>query len=57
VEPVPSDSEVVRIRTLERLEVDLVARLEQCIPPVDQHRVDLERVRSELTEARGHRTS
>jgi hypothetical protein len=29
--------------------------LEQCVPPVDRHRADLERVRSELNEARATR--
>jgi hypothetical protein len=37
---------------LERLERDLRHKLEHCIPPVDQHRHELERVRSELSQAR-----
>jgi hypothetical protein len=52
VKVAPDNAYVVRIQTLERREADLVSRLEQCIPPVDQHRADLERVRSELAAAR-----
>ena len=55
VEMVPNDFETDRVRLLEGMEADLVGRLEQCIPPVDQHRADLERVRWELAEARSKR--
>jgi hypothetical protein len=40
---------ISRIRTLRSLESELVHNLERCIPPVDQHRRELERVRSELS--------
>lgn len=33
-------------------ELDLVVKLERCIPPVDKHRRDLERVRTELASVR-----
>ena len=39
---------VNRVELLTSRESELVRKLEQCIPPVDQHRRDLERVRSEL---------
>ena len=41
-----------RIAVLEARESDLLRKLEQCIPPVDQHRYELERVRTELASAR-----
>ncbi|HSJ71827.1 MAG TPA: hypothetical protein VLA29_09315 [Acidimicrobiia bacterium] len=40
---------ISRIRTLRTVESELVHNLERCIPPVDQHRRELERVRSELS--------
>lgn len=40
---------ISRIRTLRILESELIHNLERCIPPVDQHRRELERVRSELS--------
>ena len=55
VDPIRAEVQTVRILALERREADLVSRLEQCMPPVDQHRADLERVRSELNEARAIR--
>ena len=55
MEPMSGESTVDRITALERLEADLVERLVRCIPPVDQHRTDLERVRSELVHARAER--
>lgn len=36
------------LRALEERELALVAKLERCLPPVDQHRTELERVRSQL---------
>lgn len=50
------DASSARIVMLERREAKLVARLEQCIPPVDQHRAELERVRTELGIARDARS-
>ncbi|MDA2978913.1 MAG: hypothetical protein O3B42_04005 [Actinomycetota bacterium] len=47
-----SSSLAVRIAALELQQSDLLMRLEQCIPPVDQHRRDLERVRTELSSLR-----
>jgi hypothetical protein len=41
-----------RVELLVSRESELVRKLEQCIPPIDQHRRDLERVRSELQELR-----
>ncbi len=55
MDPIRGEIQTVRILALERREADLVSRLEQCMPPVDQHRADLERVRSELNEARATR--
>ena len=52
MEPVSFEVQTVRILKLERQESDLVERLERCIPPVDQHRAELERVRSELSQLR-----
>ena len=52
MEPVADDAPIARIVVLERREAELVARLEQCIPPVDQHRAELERVRTELSAVR-----
>lgn len=52
VDSFSTDVETVRVLALQRRESDLLGKLEQCIPPVDQHRADLERVRSELSEAR-----
>ncbi|MFO7699037.1 MAG: hypothetical protein R6W79_00325 [Acidimicrobiia bacterium] len=40
---------ISRIGTLRSLESELLHNLERCIPPVDQHRRELERVRSELS--------
>jgi hypothetical protein len=42
----------LRIALLKARESDLLRKLEQCIPPVDQHRYELERVRTELASAR-----
>jgi hypothetical protein len=42
----------VRIAALEVRESNLLRKLEQCIPPVDQHRYELERVRTELESLR-----
>jgi hypothetical protein len=41
-----------RIAALEIRESNLLRKLEQCVPPVDQHRYELERVRTELESAR-----
>jgi hypothetical protein len=38
----------LRSAVLEARESDLLRKLEQCIPPVDQHRYELERVRDGL---------
>jgi hypothetical protein len=37
-----------QIAMLQARELDLVVKLERCIPPVDKHRHDLERVRTKL---------
>ena len=42
----------LRIATLEVRESDLLRKLEQCVPPVDQHRYELERVRTDLASER-----
>ena len=42
----------LRIAALEVRESNLLRQLEQCIPPVDQHRHELERVRTELALVR-----
>jgi hypothetical protein len=42
----------LRIAVLESRESDLLRKLEQCVPPVDQHRYELERVRTELASVR-----
>jgi hypothetical protein len=42
----------LRITALEVRESELLRKLEQCIPPVDQHRYELERVRTELALVR-----
>jgi hypothetical protein len=41
-----------RIAALEVRESGLLRKLEQCIPPVDQHRHELERMRTELASIR-----
>ena len=45
-----------RVHLLERREADLLDKLQRCIPPVDQHRAELERVRTELADARAETT-
>jgi len=40
------------LRILDARASDLVAKLERCLPPVDQHRTELERVRSQLAAMR-----
>jgi hypothetical protein len=42
----------LRIAALEARESDLLRKLERCVPPVDQHRYELERVRTELASVR-----
>lgn len=46
------DSWPVHFRDLERREADLRHMLERCVPPVDQHRRELERVRAEMAAVR-----
>lgn len=41
-----------RITELTRAEADLLDKLQRCIPPVDQHRHELMRVRAELDRLR-----
>jgi hypothetical protein len=41
-----------RLGALAQREADLVRMLTHCTPPVDQHRRELERVRSELADLR-----
>ncbi len=41
-----------RIEELERTEAELMDKLIHCVPPVDLHRRELERVRSELQALR-----
>jgi hypothetical protein len=41
-----------RIAALEERQSDLMNKLQHCIPPVDQHRRELERVRSDLSSLR-----
>lgn len=40
------------IAPLEKREAQLVAMLERCVPPVDQHRHDLQLVRVRLADLR-----
>ena len=35
---------------LRRTEADLLDKLHRCIPPVDQHRTELERIRSRIAD-------
>ena len=39
------------VRSLQLIEADLLDKLQRCVPPVDQHRADLERVRSQIAHA------
>ncbi|MFC2153509.1 hypothetical protein ACFLQ7_02625 [Actinomycetota bacterium] len=48
----PSSWPFADVRDLERREADLRHKLERCVPPVDQHRRELERVRAEMAEVR-----
>jgi hypothetical protein len=41
-----------RIAALEARQSDLMNKLQHCVPPVDQHRRELERVRSDLSSLR-----
>lgn len=41
-----------RVANLVVIESDLVRKLEQCVPPVDQHRRELERVRDQIANLR-----
>jgi hypothetical protein len=50
--PHENQRELKNVRMLQERELDLVAKLERCIPPVDKHRHDLERVRTELASMR-----
>ena len=45
-----------RVADLVALESELVRKLEQCVPPVDLHRRELERVRSEIATVRSEET-
>lgn len=42
----------IRIATLEARQSELMNKLQHCVPPVDQHRRELERVRSDLSTLR-----
>lgn len=42
-----------RLADLDRREAELLDRLQRCIPPVDQHRHELQRIRTERDELRG----
>ena len=44
----------LRIAALEVRESGLLRKLERCIPPVDQHRYELERVRTALASERNN---
>jgi hypothetical protein len=48
----PDDRTAERMDLLTQREAELVRMLAHCTPPVDQHRRELERVRSELAELR-----
>ena len=37
--------------SLRQTEADLLDKLQRCVPPVDQHRAELERVRTHIAEA------
>ncbi|MEA1901896.1 MAG: hypothetical protein U9N56_00040 [Actinomycetota bacterium] len=53
---IQSEQDHAVLTSIERLQVqesDLVHKLERCVPPVDQHRQDLNIVRSQLEELRG----
>lgn len=45
-----------RIDDLVAIEARLVHDLERCIPPVDQHRRELERIRADLARLRAGRS-
>jgi len=51
----PMRSIKTRSDLLVAVEADLRRKLEQCVPPVDQHRRELERVRSELEALRAEK--
>ena len=48
----PSSWPFTHVRDLERREAELRHKLERCVPPVDQHRRELERVRAEIAAVR-----
>jgi hypothetical protein len=48
----PNSWPIVHVVDLERREADLRHKLERCVPPVDQHRRELERVRAEIATVR-----